>query len=73
MSDGKYHYTHKALGADMFRYSANFGRNWTQWSNWEDVTDIDANVFTDSDLWWSGDHIMVQCESFRAFLLYVEK
>lgn len=61
-SNGQYTFTHKALGADMFRYSWNFGQNWTTWTNWEDTTNIDAGVFDNSDLFWPGHHIMVQCE-----------
>ncbi|KAJ8521655.1 hypothetical protein ONZ45_g1682 [Pleurotus djamor] len=59
-SNGKYYFRHKAFGADKFRYSANFGRNWTKWEDWEDVTAIDAGVFRNSDSWWPGSHIMVQ-------------
>ncbi|KII88464.1 glycosyltransferase family 5 protein [Plicaturopsis crispa FD-325 SS-3] len=59
-SNGQYTFTHKAFGADMFRYSWNFGQNWTTWKNWEDVTTIDSNVFDDSALFWTGQHIMVQ-------------
>ncbi|TFK42547.1 hypothetical protein BDQ12DRAFT_281172 [Crucibulum laeve] len=60
-SDGHYTFTHKAYGADMFRYSWNFGQNWTDWKNWEDTTTIDASVFQScGDCFWDGDHIMVQ-------------
>ncbi|TFK76403.1 hypothetical protein BDN72DRAFT_234531 [Pluteus cervinus] len=59
-SNGKYTFTHHALGADMFRYSWNFGKNWTQWQNWEDTTDIDPSPFQSSDNFWAGQHIIVQ-------------
>ncbi|KAJ7172450.1 modular protein with glycoside hydrolase family 13 and glycosyltransferase family 5 domains [Mycena filopes] len=59
-SNGQYTFAHKAFGADMFRYSWNFGRNWTDWANWEATTIIAADVFTDSANFWDGDHIMVQ-------------
>ncbi|KAJ7774879.1 modular protein with glycoside hydrolase family 13 and glycosyltransferase family 5 domains [Mycena metata] len=59
-SNGQYTFTHKAFGADMFRYSWNFGRNWTTWANWEATTVIAASVFTNSANFWDGDHIMVQ-------------
>ena len=65
-SDGKYTFTHHAFGADMFRYSWNFGRNWTSWQNWEDVTTIDSSVFDEKEneeIFWDGQHIMVQCKS----------
>ena len=68
-SDGRYTFTHKAYGADMFRYSWNFGMNWTTWKNWEDTTYIEPNVFTTSDNWWDGDHIMVQCMLYFLLVL----
>lgn len=60
LSDGKYVFEHKAFGADMFRYSWNFGKNWTTWAEWEDKTTIDQGVFQNADNWWSGAHIVVQ-------------
>lgn len=66
-SGGQYTYTHSALGADMFRYSWNFGQNWTQWTNYEATTTMDASLFDNSDNFWEGQHIMVQCMS--VFLL----
>ncbi|KAI0035090.1 glycoside hydrolase family 13 and glycosyltransferase family 5 protein [Vararia minispora EC-137] len=59
-SNGQYTFTHKAQGADKFRWSWNFGKNWTLWQDWEDETFIDASNFTGSSNWWSGEHIMVQ-------------
>lgn len=61
-SDDQYEFKHKAYGAEMFRYSWNFGKNWTDWKAWEDSTAIDPVVFTDVENWWKGDHIMVQCK-----------
>ena len=66
-SNGQYTFTHSAFGADMFRYSWNFGQNWTQWQNWEDTTTIDASVFDDKANFWEGQHIMVQCKYFAYF------
>ena len=60
-SSGKYTFTHKALGAEKFRYSWNFGQNWTTWAAYEDVTSMDTSLFDNSDNWWTGEHIMVQC------------
>jgi alpha-1,3-glucan synthase len=60
-SDGKYTFTHRAFGADKFRYSWNFGKNWTLWNNWENVTTIEADIFQNIENWWDGDHIVVQC------------
>lgn len=62
-SNGQYTYTHNAFGADKFRYSWNFGQNWTQWQDWEDTTSIDASVFDNPANFWEGQHIMVQCKS----------
>lgn len=59
-SNGQYTFTHSALGADMLRYSANFGQNWTAWRNWEDTTTIDESDFDNN--FWDGQHIMVQCK-----------
>lgn len=67
-SDGKYHFTHKAVGADKFRYSANYGQTWSDWKNWEDTTDIDASFFSSSSNFWQGQHIQVQCK-FDVFSL----
>jgi alpha-1,3-glucan synthase len=38
-ANGQYTFSH---GADSFRYSTNFGRNWTQWNPWDDTTFIDV-------------------------------
>ncbi|KAN0123743.1 glycosyltransferase [Russula decolorans] len=59
-SNGQYTFSHTAYGADSFRYSWNFGRNWTQWKSWEDTTYIDAGVFDTPDNFWQGQHILVQ-------------
>lgn len=60
-SNGQYTFTHSAFGADMLRYSTNFGQNWTEWRNWEDTTTISASDFSGSGNWWQGQHVMVQC------------
>ena len=54
-------FNHRAYGADKFRYSGNFGQNWTEWKSWEDTTTIDSDVFENDEAWWDGAHIMVQC------------
>lgn len=59
-TNGEYKFTHKAYGADMFRYSGTFGRSWSNWTNWENVTTIPSSVFTNSSNFWTGQHIMVQ-------------
>lgn len=60
-SNGEYTFTHQAYGADMFRYSTNFGQNWTSWQQWEDVTSIAGAEFSGSGMFWEGEHIMMQC------------
>ena len=62
LSNGEYSFTHRALGADKFRYSANFGQNWTQWNDWENTSTLNATLFADPANFWTGDHVMVQCE-----------
>ncbi|KAE9409703.1 modular protein with glycoside hydrolase family 13 and glycosyltransferase family 5 domains [Gymnopus androsaceus JB14] len=59
-SDGKYLFTHTAYGADMFRYSWNYGQNWTNWTNWEDTTTINTSLFDGTNQFWDGSHIIVQ-------------
>ncbi|EMD38388.1 bifunctional glycoside hydrolase family 13 glycosyltransferase family 5 protein [Gelatoporia subvermispora B] len=59
-SNGQYTFTHKALGADMLRYSWNYGQNWSDWRQWEPVTTMNASVFDSSDNFWQGQHVMVQ-------------
>jgi len=61
-SNGQYTFTHHAYGADMYRYSGNYGQSWSNWSSWENVTTIPADVLTNIDNWWQGQHIMMQCE-----------
>ncbi|KAG5645233.1 hypothetical protein DXG03_006650 [Asterophora parasitica] len=58
--DGAFTFTHNAFGAEQFRYSWNFGRNWTKWNSWEDGTTLNSTAFLSSDNWWPGNHIMVQ-------------
>jgi len=61
-SNGNYTFTHSAFGADLLRYSWNFGRNWTAWRNWEDVTTIAPSSFDLEGNFWQGQHILVQCK-----------
>jgi len=56
-------FTHNAFGADMFRYSWDFGKNWTKWQNWEDKTTVPKSLFQNEDYFWEGQHLMFQCES----------
>ena len=69
VSGGKFTFTHSAYGADMFRYSANFGQNWTDWTQYEETTTLNATLFDDSNNFWDGYHVMVQCTSLAAAFL----
>ncbi|KAG6914135.1 hypothetical protein DXG01_002246 [Tephrocybe rancida] len=60
VSAGQYSFDHKAFGAEKFRYSGNFGRNWTDWKAWEETTIMDGKLFTSPDNFWDGSHVMVQ-------------
>lgn len=60
--NGEYTFTHQAKGADLFRYSWNFGKNYSQWTNYENVTHISKDVFDKSGSFWEGQHIIVQCK-----------
>ena len=64
LSNGTYSIVHKAYGADLFRYSWNYGRNWTDWKAWENRTIIDGSIFSGPSLFWPGDHIQIQCKPF---------
>ena len=68
-SGGQYTFTHKAIGADRFRYTWNYGWNWTDWRPYEDTTTMDAAVFESKDNVWEGAHVVVQCESILCCLI----
>lgn len=55
-----YTFVHKAVGADMFRYSGDYGKTWSNWAAYEDKTTIDGNIFQGKDNVWKGAHIIVQ-------------
>jgi alpha-1,3-glucan synthase len=57
-------FTHSAFGADMLRYSWNFGKNWSTWQNWEDTTSVPKSLFQGPANFWEGQHLMFQCQSF---------
>ena len=65
-SSKTYTFTHKAIGADKFRYSVDFAQSWTQWMDWEATTTIDNSTFfgDKNRNWWEGQHIIVQCTRF---------
>lgn len=65
--NGEYTFTHQAKGADLFRYSWNFGKNYSQWTAYENVTHISKDVFDNSGNFWQGQHIIVQCKRQYSF------
>ncbi|KAG8911787.1 Cell wall alpha-1,3-glucan synthase ags1, partial [Tulasnella sp. 417] len=60
-ANGQFTFTHKALGAERFRYSWNYGKNWTDWTAIEAVTTIPESTFDhDENMFWEGAHIIMQ-------------
>jgi len=57
-SGGTYSVNHSAAGADMFRYSADFGQTWSGWAKYEATSTLNATMFANH--WWKGDHVVVQ-------------
>jgi len=39
-------FTHSAFGAEKLRYSLNFGKNRTDWMDWEDATTIPKSALS---------------------------
>ena len=68
--NGNYQFTHNAVGADMFRYSVDFGQSWPGWSAYEGTTTIDNQTFFEDKNrnWWDGQHVMVQCKCYLGLL-----
>ncbi len=61
-NNGSLFISHKASGADKYRYSSNWGSSWTDWQHYEG-----GNVTISPQDWsgtklqrWTGNHIMVQ-------------
>ena len=59
-------FTHSVLGAEKSRYSVNFGKNWTEWKDWEDSTTIPKSEFKNKKFFWKGNHVIMNCEPFSA-------
>ncbi|KAG8842358.1 Cell wall alpha-1,3-glucan synthase ags1, partial [Serendipita sp. 411] len=57
----EYSYTHKAKGAQKLRYSWNYGKNYTQWADYEEVTHIPEDIIDNcEECFWPGQHIIFQ-------------
>ncbi|KAJ6113439.1 hypothetical protein N7523_006756 [Penicillium sp. IBT 18751x] len=61
-SDDGYFIKHNAAGADKFRYSADFGSTWSEWTTYEGGnTSVTIPTFTGTSAQaWKGTHIRVQ-------------
>ena len=51
-----------SFGAEKLRYSVNFGKSWTNWTDWEDATTIPKSAFKNKKFFWKGNHVVVNCE-----------
>ncbi|KZV90231.1 glycoside hydrolase family 13 and glycosyltransferase family 5 protein [Exidia glandulosa HHB12029] len=58
--NGDFVFAHKAFGADLLRYTTNFGRSWSRWMDWEAATTIPADAFRAQENFWAGQHLTVQ-------------
>lgn len=63
--DKSVYVSHKAAGADMFRYSLNFGTTYSDWEDYPNGEDPTSNLA--SKVWsgtklqdWNGEHVIVQ-------------
>ncbi len=64
-ADNDLYVLHKAAGADMFRYSLNFGTSYSDWELYPNGktpnTTLAPKVWTGTNLQaWEGDHVIVQ-------------
>ncbi|GLA32170.1 hypothetical protein AnigIFM63326_011309 [Aspergillus niger] len=60
--NGSYYVQHDAAGADQFRYTTDFGLNWSNWTDYTGGnTTIEFPTWTGTDAQkWEGTHIRVQ-------------
>ncbi|KAI9604229.1 hypothetical protein H4Q26_003843 [Puccinia striiformis f. sp. tritici PST-130] len=58
-SDGLFQLLSNAAGADLMRYSGDFGKTWFKWQPYAKVVGLPAGTFSDSQF-WEGNHIRVQ-------------
>lgn len=61
-SSGAFWVSHKAAGADLWRYSLNWGSNWSNWTQYKGGNDTLApQPWSGTDAQkWQGDHVMLQ-------------
>jgi len=58
-SDGLFQIISNAPGADLMRYSTDFGKTWMKWQPYARVVGLPAGTFSQSEF-WEGHHIRVQ-------------
>lgn len=61
-SNGILYVSHKAAGADLFRYSTNWGSSWSDWKSYKGGnTTIQPQEWSGTKVQsWSGKHVMMQ-------------
>ena len=64
-ADNSLYVSHKAAGADMFRYSLNFGTTYSDWESYSSVetsnTTLAPKIWSGTKLQdWKGEHVIVQ-------------
>lgn len=60
-SDGTFTLTHSAPGANAFRYSTNWGSNYSEWQTYQTTSTVPALGWEGtSDQKWKGEHVIVQ-------------
>lgn len=61
-SSGSLWVSHKAAGADLWRYSLNWGSSWSDWAQYEGGNDTLApQAWSGTEAQkWQGDHVMLQ-------------
>ncbi|EPY53741.1 alpha-1,3-glucan synthase Mok13 [Schizosaccharomyces cryophilus OY26] len=60
-NDEKLYIKHKAAGADLFRYSFDFGLTWSEWEPYQDsLTECTSFARNISKKTWDGHHVSVQ-------------
>ena len=64
-------FTHNAFGAEKLRYSVDFGKSWSNWTDWEDATNIPKSVFQNKTYFWKGNHVIMNCESFFSLIFFL--
>ncbi|KAK0625431.1 alpha-1,3 glucan synthase [Bombardia bombarda] len=64
-SDNKLSVSHKAAGADMWRYSLNWGSSWSNWTTYTGgVSPLEEQPWSGTKQQeWQGHHVMVQYHS----------